>query len=329
MTASPARDPALHTAVDWRVRQETNRFGERERQALESWLASDPAHRAAWTRVNCEVLEAPLNTVRAFQGRGAVSHAEAAVLALQKVQRRRVIRGALAVAGVGATAGFLTDRITPIGELMADLHTSTAQRQSFTLADGTDVLLDARSAADVLRRSDGMQLRLRSGALIVKPAASRLSVLSVDTPHCHVLSEGARVHCRVHASATEVVALDGLVQVQLVNGRSVRLRADEGISALSEALEQLPGRAADRAAWRDGMLAVRDWSLGEVIEALRAYHAGFIRVSESAAALRVFGIFRLDLEDALAALAYTLPVQMRRLGPWLVSIDVDPNRPPR
>ncbi|WPH17242.1 DUF4880 domain-containing protein [Variovorax paradoxus] len=324
MTASASRDRALDAAVDWRVCQESNRFGERERQAFEHWLSSDPDNQAAWARVSGGVLEAPLETVRAFRERGAMPHAQAAVLALHKVRRRRVFRGALAVAGTAATAGLLADRLTPIGELTADLHTGTAQRKNFALADGTDVLLDARSAVDVLHRSGATQLRLRSGALIATPAASMsASVLTIDTPYCRVLGEGARVHCRAHASATEVVAMDGALQVQLADGRSIRLRAGEGASASNEALQPLAGRAADRAAWRDGMLAVRDWTLGETVDALRAYHAGFIRVSRPAAALRVFGIFRLDVDDALAALAYTLPLQVQRLGPWLVSIDVE------
>lgn len=323
MTASASRDRALDAAVDWRVRQESNRFGERERQAFEHWLSCDPDNQAAWARVSGGVLEAPLETVRAFRERGAMPHAQAAALALHKVRRRRVFRGALAVAGTAATAGLLADRLTPIGELTADLHTGTAQRKNFTLADGTDVLLDARSAVDVLHRSGATQLRLRSGALIATPAASSASVLTIDTPHCRVLGEGARVHCRALASATEVVAMDSALQVQLADGRSMRLRAGEGASASNEALQPLAGRAADRAAWRDGMLAVQDWTLGETVDALRAYRTGFIRVSRPAAALRVFGIFRLDVDDALAALAYTLPLQVQRLGPWLVSIDLE------
>ena len=323
MTASASRDRALDAAVDWRVCQESNRFGEGERQAFEHWLSSDPHNQAAWARASGGVLGAPLETVRAFRERGAMPHAQAAVLALHKVRRRRVFRGALAVAGTAATAGLLADRLTPIGELTADLHTGTAQRRNFTLADGTDVLLDARSAVDVLHRSGAMQLRLRSGALIATPAASSASVLAINTPHCRVLGEEARVHCRALAPATEVVAMNGAVQVQLADGRSMRLRAGEGASASNQALEPLAGRAADHAAWRDGMLAVRDGTLGETVDALRAYHAGFIRVSRPAGALRGFGIFRLDVDDALAALAYTLPLQVQRLGPWLVSIDVE------
>jgi transmembrane sensor len=71
------------------------------------------------------------------------------------------------------------------------------------------------------------------------------------------------------------------------------------------------------------MLEAHDQPLGEVVEALRAYRTGFIRISSQAAALRVYGSYALDDgERALAALAETLPISVRvfQRG-WLVMID--------
>lgn len=49
-----------------------------------------------------------------------------------------------------------------------------------------------------------------------------------------------------------------------------------------------------QASWRQGMRSVRDARLDEVLEQLRAYQPGLIRVSPETAALRVFGVFSLD-----------------------------------
>jgi transmembrane sensor len=71
------------------------------------------------------------------------------------------------------------------------------------------------------------------------------------------------------------------------------------------------------------MLEAHDLPLGEVVQALRAYRAGFIRVAPRAAALHVYGTFSLDDTDrALAALAETLPIAVNvyQRG-WLVTIE--------
>ncbi|MFC3217208.1 hypothetical protein [Comamonas sp. JC664] len=57
-----------------------------------------------------------------------------------------MLRGALALGGIGVATALVADRLTPLGQLMADWHTGTGERREFTLADGTTVLLDARSA---------------------------------------------------------------------------------------------------------------------------------------------------------------------------------------
>ena len=68
---------------------------------------------------------------------------------------------------------------------------------------------------------------------------------------------------------------------------------------------------------------MRDEPLGQLIEALRPYRAGLLRVSPQAAQLRVYGVFALDDSDrTLRSLAETLPVQVNRHGFWLTTVDV-------
>ena len=71
------------------------------------------------------------------------------------------------------------------------------------------------------------------------------------------------------------------------------------------------------------MLEAHDQPLGEVIESLRAYRRGLIRISERAAAIRLYGSYALaDTDRVLALLAQTLPVRVQVYrGGWLVTID--------
>ena len=71
------------------------------------------------------------------------------------------------------------------------------------------------------------------------------------------------------------------------------------------------------------MLVARDQSLDQVVDALRPYRAGFMRISPAAGRLRVLGAFPLDDPDrVLESLAQTLPIRLTRYGGWLVSIDL-------
>ncbi|MNF09808.1 fec operon regulator FecR [compost metagenome] len=63
-------------------------------------------------------------------------------------------------------------------------------------------------------------------------------------------------------------------------------------------------------------------ALGEVIDALRPYRDGVLRISEAAAKLRVFGVFPLDdSERSLQSLAQVLPITLSRYGP-ITLIDI-------
>ena len=316
MTEAAIHERALSEAVDWLVRHESAMLSETYRKKFEIWLNADVMHQAAWKRVN-SAFEAPLNTVRSLKVQEKGVHIEAAMQTLLHT-RRRVIRGALAIGGAAATSVLVADRLTPVGQLMADLHTGTSERREFILDDGLTVLLDARSAADVRHLSEGPQLLHRAGALIVKhTGAGELSLRSRDG--LVQLGDG-RVMSRIHPDRTEVVALEGMVTITPAEHSPRPIHAGYGISFSAQQVSPLYGNALDRAAWQQGMLAVDNWSLAEVSKALQPYFSGFIRVDPSVASLRVFGIFRLNVHELLSTLAQTLPIQVRRLGP-VIFID--------
>ncbi|MNT72156.1 fec operon regulator FecR [compost metagenome] len=58
-----------------------------------------------------------------------------------------------------------------------------------------------------------------------------------------------------------------------------------------------------------------------MIDALRPYRRGLLRISPEVRQLRVQGVFPLDDSDrALTALEETLAVRVERYGPWLTLI---------
>lgn len=78
-----------------------------------------------------------------------------------------------------------------------------------------------------------------------------------------------------------------------------------------------------QADWLQGRVELHDEPLSALVEALRPYQTGVLRISPEAARVRVFGVFALDnTAQTLSALAQTLPIKVTRYGPWLTLIDV-------
>lgn len=317
-------DEALQAAVQWRVRQEAGRFDAQAQRRFEQWLQADALHRQAWERVGATVLEGPLATVRAWHGRGdagsGASAAQAVEQTLFRARRRRTLRGALAVAGMAGTAGLIAQRQVPLDELWADVHTRTAERRTFAWSDGAAALLDARSAADTTHTAEGRRFILRAGALVATPA--RGQSVTVETAYGTAVAHAGRLACRLQGDGLEVVAQEQGALLRTPAGQTARLQAGDGAHLSARGIERIAGPALARTAWQRGMLAAEDWSVGEVIDAVRPYTAGFLQVSAAAARLRVFGVFRLDADEVLDGLAYLLPLKIVHLGPWLRRVDV-------
>ncbi|MNP26540.1 fec operon regulator FecR [compost metagenome] len=69
------------------------------------------------------------------------------------------------------------------------------------------------------------------------------------------------------------------------------------------------------------MLVVDEVRLGDLVERIGEYRAGYLGVDASIADLRISGSFPLrDSERALAALPPSLPVRIERYSDWFVRV---------
>jgi len=317
-------DPALAAAIDWMVLLRSGEASDADAERHRAWQAADPRHAAAWAQVN-GAMQRSLQPLRQAT-QASAAQATAARLALARGSRRRVLRAGLAWTGVAVAAGLVAQRQWPAAGLLADLRTGTGQRRDVLLADGSRLVMNARTAVDL--RFDGAirQLHLREGELIVQVAADPLRPFVVRTAEGRVQALGTRFLVRQNAGETLALVLQHSVQLRAAGGAERTLREGEA-ARFSQArigdVEADAAAAASLASWERGMLSAHDRPLAELIEALRPYRRGFIRLSPEAGQLRVLGAFPLDDTDrALESLAQTLPIRLTRYGAWLVSIDV-------
>lgn len=319
-------------AIGWLVLLRSGEATAADQNAFDDWLRRNPAHGAAWQRLAGPV-DGAFAAARALNQRvpgQADTIAQALADAATHAQRRRrMLRGALALGGVGLGTGLLAQRFTPLQDALADLRTGTGERRRFALADGSTLLLNARSAVDVAYTGSQRAVRLRSGECIasVQPDTLRPFVALCQHGSVHVPPGAAatRFLLRQEADRSLAVALQGSVELAPADAPGARQPLAPGQAAWMTPTSTTPApeAAPTATAWQQGLFVVNDRPLGEVVAALRPYRHGLLRIAPEAARLRVHGSYPLDHTDrALAIIADTLPVAVHVYrGRWLVRIE--------
>lgn len=290
---------ALEQAIEWHARQSSGQFTEGEHRAFEHWLAADQSHAAAWSGLRS----------RLDQTFSHLSGSRARQVLNTGTSRRHLLRGALAIGGCTLAARLLTWPGMPLDRLTADITTANAQRQTFVLADGSSLTLNAESAIDVNFTASSRTVRLLRGSLMA-------SIEPQDRPFQLECSNGiaqlASGQCLLsqHQDHAQFWLKTGTAQLRSQR-QTLVLTAGQGARLDSLGVHPLPVSQTDPGAWVRGLLEVSDQSLGQVIDSLRPYRRGMLQVSDAAASLRISGVFNLDNSDqALAALKDILPLRI-------------------
>ncbi|MES2529971.1 MAG: FecR domain-containing protein, partial [Pseudomonadota bacterium] len=115
----------------------------------------------AWQRIEA------VNGRFAGQGAPATAMVAQAALAPRRSVRRRQAVQTLAVAFFAGGTAWTLQRHTPWREWTADLRTGPGERRSLTLEDGTQLVLNTRTAVDLRYGDTERRLRLLAGELLV------------------------------------------------------------------------------------------------------------------------------------------------------------------
>ena len=322
---SPAKvDPITRAAIDWMLRLESGHACPSERQVFKAWLAENPDHMAAWQRV-AGVLQAPMADLQSVERRspGQLQAARRALLAGSSGSRKKSLQGGLLLLLLGLGAAGLVDRVTPLTGLMADQHTGTGERKTIQLDDGSRLTLNARSAVDIEFSHGQRRVHLREGELQVDVAADPGRPFVVTTAQGQVQALGTRFMVRQGADESLASVQQHSVQLDTLGGQQRRIDTGQAVSFTASQIDPQTPTSRTRAEWLQGRVELHDEPLQALVEALRPYQSGVLRISPEAARVRVFGVFPLDnTPQTLSALAQTLPIKVTRYGPWLTLIDV-------
>ena len=307
-------DELIDSATRWYVLLRSGQATAGDWQRFEQWRAADPRHDAL-----CRQLESRLGMFQVPQAQGVSGKVLQQALEASS-SRRHVLQVALAGAGVAVGAALLAKPLgVPLTELTADIRTGTGERRAVTLDDGSELLLNAQSAADIQFDPQRRLIRLREGELLAKVASDRIRPFLIQTDQTRLRTYGNRFLVREREGLGQVVALNGAVEIDGQNGERLQLAAGHEVHYDRAGFGPVQASSSGATAWVDGFLQVRDRPLAEVIDALRPYHNGVLRLDPSVAGLRVSGLYRLDNpQQILDTLARTLPIHItRRTGLWV------------
>jgi transmembrane sensor len=314
-TADPD-DPIAEEVIGWMVLIRSGEASSADERELARWRSSDPRCEAAWQRLNGSLAAFRVTANQALP-KGTLARS-----VLQKsMDRRAAIKSCLAFGLIGAGGLSIADQFFPLGDLLADLRTDTAQRRTYKLADGSSAVLGARSAADTDFRIEHRILSLRDGVVMVDILPDPSRPFIVRTPTLSIASNDGSLVVRRNGAVTTASVIRSVAQVVTNTRRALSLPAGQSARFDGTTLAQEKADVDGETSWTDGILVVNDRSLSYMIDALRPYYPGIIRLDPDIAALRVTGVFSLaNPRQALDALAQTLPVRVRRLTPYFISV---------
>lgn len=317
MNTTPIRPAAEEAAAHWAARLEGSPLSAAERAKLDAWLDADPVHRPLLSEY-CQLstdLELLLPALVATGGADLPAPAPA------RGRTGRYLAAATALAAAAALAVALWPT-APV-EQHESVATPAALRRTLTLADGTQVELNAQTALRVEISGESRRVQLAAGQAFFRVTQDPNRPFTVETPAGSVRVTGTEFEVQTGSNTSlEVLVADGTVQVRPADpgdGRStapVLLQPGDRLQANATGVvrTQLSDAALEDAlAWRQGWAIFKGTPLNEALALFARFHGVGLTATPAAASLRVGGRFNLDdLDGFLTTLEEVLPVRVTR-----------------
>lgn len=260
------------------------------------WLRADPAHAEAYAQAQVlwELSEGPAQRLANEEAIALQGYLDA----MDRPRRPALLRwsGALAMAAclllmVSLGTGWQPQRW--IDDLGADYVSAPGEIRTVTLADQSQVTLDADSAIAVDFSHGERHVRLRRGAGFFSVThTGEPFVVEAEKGQVQVL--GTQFEVRLQPHGAQVTVLSGRVGVTADrDGEQQILTAGQQVAYGDGAATKLHAVDSEaQLAWRQGWLTYYKSTLGDVVADLRRYYPGrIVLLREELAARKVSGSF--------------------------------------
>ncbi|CRL96463.1 fec operon regulator FecR [Pseudomonas sp. 24 E 1] len=257
------------------------------------WLRADPAHVEAYAQAQVlwELSEVPARKLADEEAMALQGYLNA----MNTSKRSRVVRwsGALAMAACLVLMGAGWQPSRWVDDFGADYVTAPGEVRTVTLADKSQVTLDADSAIAVDFSQGERHIQLRRGAGFFSVTHTGQSfVVEAGSGEARVL--GTQFEVRLQPEGAQVTVLSGRVGViPSKQGQQQILTAGQQVTYVDGVADPLHAVDSEsRLAWRDGWLNYYKAPLADVINDLGRYYPGrILLLNEEMGAKRVSGSF--------------------------------------
>lgn len=296
-------DPVRHAAAAWFARMRADDVSERDRREFQRWLAEEPRHRRVYEHL--EMLWTDLGSHAGTQEIAARLHAISArrFPAVRHRSPRRPI-AAWSVAALLLIAALVTGAVFwSTRQTTSHLYTtSTGERRTLLLKDGSHVTLDTDTRLSVAFSTRTRQLTLVHGRAFFHVAKDPGRPFLVTTPDGTVRATGTQFSVYEHDGAVEVALVEGHVIVtpdSPTNHRDTVIAMRTGQRLLMGKGYPTPllesARVSTDTAWLTGKLVFNDAPLPFAIAEFNRYTTGKIVIGDdSLRSIHVTGVFRVD-----------------------------------
>ncbi|MFJ2536925.1 FecR family protein [Pseudomonas sp. NPDC087614] len=290
------------------------------------WLRADPAHAEAYAQAQVvwELSEGPARTLADEQALALQGYLNA----MDRPRRSLLLRGggALAMAAclllmVSLGTGWQPQRW--FDDLGADYVSAPGEIRTVTLADQSQVTLDADSAiaVDFSHGERHVQLRRGAGFFSVTHTGEPF-VVEARKGEARVL--GTQFEVRLQPHGAQVTVLSGRVGVTADrDGEQQILTAGQQVAYGEGAAQKLHAVDSEaQLAWRQGWLTYYKSTLGDVVADLRRYYPGrIVLLNDELAARKVSGSFpSRDAQAVLSSLQSVLGFEQHQVLGQLIIV---------
>lgn len=300
-------------AIAWSVKLNFSAPNADTRVAFERWRKAAAVHELAWSRM--QSLNADFAAVPSHLALDALT-ATGAARGARRQQRRTVLKGLALVGGLYGSTWLVREQ-TPWQRVLADASTRVGEREQYTLADGTVLVLNTDSAIGVRMTGEARVLTLYRGEVSIQTGADTVLAAKrpffVRTPFGEAQALGTRFVLRLDEGSVRVSVQEHAVALRPADGGAQAIaQAGQAWRMDRQGAQQLaqPPMASD--AWVEGAIAGKNMRLADVLAELARYRHGRISCAPEVADLRVSGTYHVnDIDRALRVLAETLPIRLR------------------
>lgn len=300
-------------AADWLVKIQEQPLTASEQNQLQQWCAQSADHQHAWQAA--QQLNQSFNQVPEKLG--------LSVLSRKQAQRRNLIK-AISALLVIPTGSWLVYQHSLISSWTVDYQTATGELREVMLADGSKLILNTRSAVNVLFDENRRLIELLQGEIQITTASDGLArPLSVKTEHGQIHALGTMFTVRLSSEYSLVAVQQDAVEIHTAATAKVqRITAGQQSQFSKTEIEPVTASpSATATAWTQKQLMVDNQPLGEVISELSRYRRGWLRCDPAVAELRISGVFQLsDTDIALSNIAHSFPVSVVYRSPYWVTV---------